>query len=425
MLLDRIDTKMELRKYPPPVGPDRITLRDPSRFPAKTPLPFRSAGLIGHRCPFRLISYAFDRSPSAMPNRAAIHRQRLRVSVCIPTCARPALVTRAVGSILAQTQLPFEILIGDDSDDDATAEALGRMQAESEIPIRLFRNHVRLGQGRNVGNLINHAEGDAVLLLHDDDTIVPRGIEILSAPFDNEVVIATFGKSWSIDLDGRIDTAYTEELNSFYHRMAQHQGIICDALVSAAVQQIPGSGFLVRKHAARAASYDEAANYLNACDYVFNVKLALRTPGSFYFCDELVHCYHQTHASLGKSATANSAVMAFAYAHTLEEKIGDRELYQEWMRDRSSVAIRQSIRLGLLAQGWRWYFGRYHRSRIASMSGIQSALMLLWAFFRGRHRIRPKLTIPSVAESSATDAAPANEIAANYEARLVVDVGPR
>jgi len=302
----------------------------------------------------------------------------LRVSVCIPTCARPKLIVRAIGSILAQTVLPHEILIGDDSVDSETAEVVGRLKVSLDIPLRLFRNRPRLGQGRNVGNLLQHVEGDAVLLLHDDDTVEPRGIEILSRALAHEDVIAAFGKSSVVDTEGVRNPTATASLNSYYYRTARHAGLIHDTLTCAAVQQMPGSGYLVRTDAARKSSYDEAARYLNACDYVFNVELARRAAGDFYFCDEFVHSYHWTPDSLSKSAGGNSAVMAFAYAHRLAAQVDDRR-FLRWMRERSTVAIGQAAKLGLVSQAARWFFGPYHRDRILTPSGLKSALKLLWA----------------------------------------------
>lgn len=352
--------------------------------------------------------------------RSAQPRQPLRVSVCIPTCARPTLIVRSVGSILAQTVLPLEILIGDDSDDDATAEAVRRLQAETDIPLRLFRNQPRLGQGRNVGNLIAHVEGDAILLLHDDDTVEPRGIEILSRALEEDDVIVAFGRSSIVDPQGRRDPAATASLNAYYYRTARYAGPICDTLACAAVQQIPGSGYMVRTSAARTSSYDEAARHHNACDYVFNVELARRAAGSFYFCDESVHSYHRTEESLSRSPTGNSAVMAFAYAHSLAVDLDDPR-YLKWMRERSTVAIGQAARLGLVDQGWCWFFGPHHRRRIASLLGVKSALKLLWAQACGRRHDESVLPLPI----SSTPPLPDDRASSSRRSRFVDEFAAR
>jgi len=366
---------------PPPSASPRSSDRQRVTFVAD--------GLIA---PLPPVADAPARMSSTTPSRD------LRVSVCIPTNARPELIVRAIGSVLAQSKLPYEILIGDDSDDDATAETIERLQAATLVPMRLFRNRPRLGQGRNVGKLIAHASGDAILLLHDDDRIEPRGIETLArALSSDERVVLAFGKSWAVDIAGKKNRAETTSLNEYYYRTPDRNGIVRDTLVSAALQQVPGSGFLVRTEAARAASYDKAARYHNACDYVFNVELALRTEGAFYFCDEYVHCYHRTPVSLSRSPTGNSALMAFAYAHSLRNELDELDDFRKRMRERSTLAIGQAARLGHLSQAAKWFFGPYHRGRILSPWGVRSAMKIVWAFVRGRQFNAAKPTIPEAA----------------------------
>lgn len=345
----------------------------------------------------------------------------LRVSVCIPTNARPELIIRAIGSTLAQSKLPFEILIGDDSEDDATAETVERLQAATVVPMRLFRNRPRLGQGRNVGNLITHASGDAILLLHDDDRIEPRAIETLARSLeDDEDVVLAFGKSWVVDAEGKKNRAETKSLNEYYYRTPDRRGIVRDTLTSAALQQVPGSGFLVRTEAARTASYEKAAHYYNACDYVFNVELALRCEGAFYFCDEYVHCYHRTPVSLSRSPLGNSALMAFAYAHSLRDELDELDDFRKWMRERSTLAIGQAARLGHLSQAARWFFGPYHRGRILSPWGVRSALKIAWAFVRGRQFSTAKPVIPSAAGGTGEEIE-----AGDYARSELQSLGPR
>ncbi|MCE9606853.1 MAG: glycosyltransferase [Planctomycetia bacterium] len=329
----------------------------------------------------------------------------LRVSVCIPTCARSTLLGRAIASVLAQSQLPFEILIGDDSEDDETAEFIRHLQDDAGVPLRLFRNRPALGLGRNIANLFANVRAEAILLLHDDDTVEPKAIETLSQALAQDGVIVAFGRSWIVDGSGQKNTKRTEDLNRYYHRREKYRGLIHDTLTSAVVQQMPDSGFMIRTKAAHKASYAWAARYRNACGFVYNVELAQRAEGAFYFCDEYLHCYHLTEGSLSKSPRGNSAVMAFAYADSLRDKVPNQELYRKWMLERSTVAIGQAAKLGLLSQGWRWFFGPYHRRKIASVSGCKSAVKLLWAFLRGRHHDGQKPVIPSLEAEPRDEAA--------------------
>ena len=79
------------------------------------------------------------------------------VSVCIPTCNRPQLLREAIVSCLKQTYRPLELLIGDDSQNDASADVINAIKAESAVALRYQRNHLHLGQAGNVNKLFQRA----------------------------------------------------------------------------------------------------------------------------------------------------------------------------------------------------------------------------------------------------------------------------
>jgi glycosyltransferase involved in cell wall biosynthesis len=102
-----------------------------------------------------------------------------RISVILPTCRRPALLRRAVGSILAQTLSDFEIIVVDNN----TAGL--RVSGISEHTPWLRDRRVRLVEAptaknpagvRNIG--LEIARGDWVTFLDDDDKYHPNKIEL-------------------------------------------------------------------------------------------------------------------------------------------------------------------------------------------------------------------------------------------------------
>lgn len=97
------------------------------------------------------------------------------VSVVIPTRGRPALVTRAVASALAQTHRDLEVVVVVDGPDPATPAAL----AELDDPrLRVVRLDVSGGapNARNAG--VREARGGWVALLDDDDEWRPEKLAI-------------------------------------------------------------------------------------------------------------------------------------------------------------------------------------------------------------------------------------------------------
>ncbi len=97
------------------------------------------------------------------------------VSVVIPTRYRPALLQRAIESVLAQTFTLLEIIVVIDGPDEETRDLLNRIQDKR---IRVFQLATNQGgaDARNFG--IQQAQGEWVALLDDDDEWMPEKIAI-------------------------------------------------------------------------------------------------------------------------------------------------------------------------------------------------------------------------------------------------------
>jgi glycosyltransferase involved in cell wall biosynthesis len=94
------------------------------------------------------------------------------VSVVIPTHNRPALVQRAIRSVLAQTRLPDEIIVVDDGSTDNTARVV---QAFRQVRY-LRQEHKGVSAARNRG--IRAAQGDWLALLDSDDEWRPTKLAV-------------------------------------------------------------------------------------------------------------------------------------------------------------------------------------------------------------------------------------------------------
>ena len=106
------------------------------------------------------------------------------VSAIITTFKRePAMVLRAMDSILAQTYRDMEIIVIDDSPEDYSArddvrKVIEKRQADSvDIPIRYIAHPGNRGAcvARNTG--LEAAKGEYVAYLDDDDEWLPEKIE--------------------------------------------------------------------------------------------------------------------------------------------------------------------------------------------------------------------------------------------------------
>ncbi|MCY4653761.1 MAG: glycosyltransferase family 2 protein [Dehalococcoidia bacterium] len=94
-----------------------------------------------------------------------------KVSMVITTCNRADLLPRAINSVLAQTYTDYEIIIVDDCSQDKTREVI---LGFSDPRIRVIRHEINRGSAaaRNTG--IDHALGEHITFLDDDDECTPN-----------------------------------------------------------------------------------------------------------------------------------------------------------------------------------------------------------------------------------------------------------
>jgi glycosyltransferase involved in cell wall biosynthesis len=99
------------------------------------------------------------------------------VSTVIPVRNRAALLREAVGSVLAQTHRPIEIVIVDDGSDDDTPAAIASLVREHPAEVRALRLERRGGPGlaREAGR--RALCGEFVQWLDSDDLLPPRKFE--------------------------------------------------------------------------------------------------------------------------------------------------------------------------------------------------------------------------------------------------------
>lgn len=98
------------------------------------------------------------------------------VTTIIPVYNRPGMLREAVGSVLAQTYRPIEILIVDDgSTDDTPAVADALAAAHPEIRV-IHQSNRGVGLARETGRLA--ARGEFIQHLDSDDLLYPRKFEL-------------------------------------------------------------------------------------------------------------------------------------------------------------------------------------------------------------------------------------------------------
>ena len=240
-----------------------------------------------------------------------------KVSICLPTYNRPELLVRCIESCLMQTHANIEIVIGDDSSDDRTAQLVAsRYGNDPRIAYR--RNVPALGQAPNVASLFERASGDKILLIHDDDYLLAHCIGKLLAQWERypDLEVA-FGDQYETDHDGRIMHAASERMNLAYHRTASAAGLQNPPGRVGIVQMFPNNGWLANAALVKRIGYDDY--YGTCCDYVFGTRLCLAAKRVCYV-NEYVSCYRITDVSVSQATRTSinaSSISAWRFLNSL------------------------------------------------------------------------------------------------------------
>src|SRR5260221_4242399 len=96
------------------------------------------------------------------------------ISVVIPTVGRPALVVRAVASVLAQTLADLEVIVVIDGPDPATLAALAGI---ADPRLRVLENPTPLHVGATRNRGVAEARAPWIAFLDDDDEFLPTKLD--------------------------------------------------------------------------------------------------------------------------------------------------------------------------------------------------------------------------------------------------------
>lgn len=123
-----------------------------------------------------------------------------QVTVAIPAY-KPAHLSQAIASVLAQTFTDFELLISDDAPDGSVREVVGRF---GDPRIRLI-DGPRRGLVANSVHLWEHATADLLKFVYDDDFLMPFAVaELHGLMSAHPNVPFAFCARQVVDADGRI-----------------------------------------------------------------------------------------------------------------------------------------------------------------------------------------------------------------------------
>ena len=143
------------------------------------------------------------------------------VSVVIGAYHGEKYIGDLLKSLFRQTRLPDEILIGDDSEDDATFLAVEAVRGGYSGLLRYIRNQPRLGVTRNFVNLVREASGDLIFFCDQDDVWLSSKIETLAGVLESRAEIQVAACS-SLLVDEDLNSLHESLLNNVQELLAEH-----------------------------------------------------------------------------------------------------------------------------------------------------------------------------------------------------------
>ena len=302
-----------------------------------------------------------------------------KVSIVIPTYKRPRLVAQAIASCLAQTVAPYELLIGDDSPDEATAAVVAELAQASAVPIRYVHNIPSLGQAGNVNSLFAAATGTEVMLLHDDDLLLPDSLETLTAIFaDDPSVAIAYGRQYLIDDAGQIDPISSVTFNEDFYRVPQYEGSVLTPLEASLSQQLPNNGYLMRAPIVRQVQLRAQAGV--GCDFDFGFQLG-KAGYKMFFVNKYLGMYRLSAQSISHSKNCDMAYQSFVIMRgcTIDTPLG-QQIRTRRLRERAPIAITECVAIGKKREALAIYFSKWYRNRIFSLGGLKRMAYILFYF---------------------------------------------
>jgi glycosyltransferase involved in cell wall biosynthesis len=221
------------------------------------------------------------------------------VTIAIPTFNRLPYLKEAVASALAQTYDRLEVLIGDDGTSETTRK-WGEQFAANDARVRYQRNSRNLGLAGNWNALADEARGEFLVIIGDDDRLLPNFITTLVEIIEPHAQVA-FANHYLINSEGvRLD-AESRKCTHDYERDRLLTGEVTDAVACVWKNSVPMSAALLRTADVKRLRFKED---LNTPEIELFARLA-NEGGRFVFMPEYLSEY-RVHARSATSAGLQS-----------------------------------------------------------------------------------------------------------------------
>jgi hypothetical protein len=105
--------------------------------------------------------------------------------------------------LAAQTHLPAELVVCDDSSTDGTLDIIEQFATTAPFSVRIHRNAERLGYRANFIKCAGLCSSELIAFCDQDDRWHPCKLELLTKPFSDEHVLLVYHNARSVTANGR------------------------------------------------------------------------------------------------------------------------------------------------------------------------------------------------------------------------------
>ncbi len=130
---------------------------------------------------------------------------RSNISVALCTCNGERYLPEQLQSILSQTRLPDEVIVGDDGSTDGTLALLDGFAEQAPFPVTVLGGEGRLGSTRNFERVLRRCRCAFIALCDQDDVWTPKHLEQLASQLElHPEVSLVFSNAHLMDANGAL-----------------------------------------------------------------------------------------------------------------------------------------------------------------------------------------------------------------------------
>jgi glycosyltransferase involved in cell wall biosynthesis len=310
-----------------------------------------------------------------------------RVSVILPTHDRPDLLREALNSVYDQTYTNWEAVIVDDASHPAVTPG------QEDARIRIIRHDTAHGGAAAKNTGVQHAHGEILAFLDDDDCYAPRYLERALDVLDQhpEIDVVFMGVTWFGSHGEWGQTNYDQAMRKFQAkaggRVSGTLTVFDSGVLHALLKSVP---MALQRPVVRKSAFSRIGNYrpdclLWDCDWAIeaalNASTALLSEG----------LYRQRAEGQGYSSKRDRAVEHLQSGIAIKDRL--------WQQSRAGEHPEyRSLFRRAAADGWfnlAWHHYQHGNRALAMPALLQSARR---HFSLAQFKLLARLMLPPVSK---------------------------